>query len=102
MAKLDSQNRILIPKSILEISKTDFTQELRLYLHGMDFYIDNPSTYNRSVSCLGAITINEKGRFTIPKIAREVLNLKVNDNITCFLLDDKITFRKVFFIPENR
>ena len=102
MAKLDNQHRITIPKSILEIAKTDFTQELRLYVYGKDFYIDNPSKLNRRICCLGVITLDSKGRLIIPKIARQVLNLKANDNITCFLLDDKITFRKVFFIPENR
>lgn len=102
MAKLDKHHRILIPKNILKIANTDFSKELRLYQHGMDFYIDNPLPENRRVLCFGTITINDKGRFVVPKVARDVLGLKANDNITCFLLNDKATFRKVFFIPENR
>lgn len=102
MAKLDKQNRLLIPKNFLKIAKTDFSNELRIYLYGSDFYIDNPSAKNSRNACLGKITLNEKGRFTIPKLARDVLNLKPNDNVTCFILNDKVTFRKIFFIPENR
>lgn len=102
MAKLDSQHRIIIPKNILKLAKTDFTKEVRLYVYGKDFYLDNPSSKNRRVSCLGEINLDPKGRFIIPKLARQALGLKANDNITCFLLEDKVTFRKIFFIPENR
>ena len=102
MPKLDKQNRIHVPKNLLRIAKTDFSKEIRIYLYGTDFYIDNPSVKNSRNACLGKIILNEKGRFTIPKLARQVLGLKENDNITCFLLDDKVTFRKIFFIPENR
>jgi AbrB family looped-hinge helix DNA binding protein len=73
-----------------------------MYLYGTDFYIDNPSEKNSRNACLGKIILSKKGRFTIPKLARQILNLKPNDNVTCFLLDDKVTFRKVCFIPENR
>jgi len=102
MTKLDKQNRLVVPKNLVEISDTDFSGDVRLFLWGRELFLDNPSKWNRKNSCLGEIQIDEHRRFIVPKLAREILNLKPNDNISFYVQYGKVTFKKVFFIPENR
>lgn len=102
MAKLDKQNRLIVPKELIEISDTDFTEDVRLFFRGKELFLDNPSRKNSRHNCLGEINLDEHRRFFVPKLARELLNLKPGDNISFYVQCDKVTFKKVFFIPENR
>lgn len=102
MAKLDKQNRLIIPKALIEISDTDFTGDVRLFIRGKELFLDNPSKKNSRHNCLGEIQLDEHNRFFVPKLARELLNLKPNDNVSFYVQYGKVTFKKVFFIPENR
>lgn len=102
MAKLDKQNRLHIPKNLLEITTTDFSKEVRVYFRVKEIFLDNPSTKNRRECCLGVVTVDSKGRFFASKLIRDFLGIDSKSNITCFVHQDKITFRKLFFIPENR
>jgi len=94
MAKLDRQNRFLIPHNLIASSNTDFLKELRLYVRQDDFYLDNPSLENRTVPSLGVVTLDSKCRLGFIKSIREFLKLDQSTEILCYLLDDKITFRK--------
>lgn len=102
MAKLDKQNRLIVPKGLIEISDTDFKGNVQLFFKGKEFFLDNPSKKNSRHNCLGEIQLDEHNRFFVPKLAREVLNLKPGDNIISYVQYGKVTFKKVFFIPENR
>ena len=102
MAKLDTQNRLTLPQALVEISDTDFNSDVRLFFRGKELFLDNPSPSNSKKNCLGEIHLDEHHRFFVPKLAREVFNLKPGDNINFYVLNGKITFRKFFFIPEIR
>ena len=102
MAKLDNQNRLTVPKALVEISDTDFNGELKLFFRGKELFLDSPSAKNFQRSCLGEIRLDEHNRFFVPKLAREVLNLKPGDNMSFYVVNGKVTFKKIFFIPENR
>ena len=102
MAKIDKQNRLVVPQSLMEISHTNFTKDVRLFFCGNELFLDNPSPKNSMRNCLGEVSIDEHNRFFVPKLAREVLNLKSGDNIMFYVLNDRVTFKKLFFIPENR
>lgn len=102
MAKIDTQNRLVIPKGLMEISHTDFSKDVRLFFCGKELFLDNPSSKNSRRNCLGEVLIDEHNRFFVPKLARELLNLKAGDNISFYVRNDRITFKKVLFIPENR
>ena len=102
MAKLDKQNRLLIPKNLMKSSDTDFEEEVRLYVRNNKFYLDNPSLENRRIPSLGNLKIDSKGRFFLTKSMREFLRIDEHSEISCYLIDGKVTFKKIFFIPENR
>lgn len=102
MAKLDSQNRLTIPKDLVEISDTDFNGTLLLFAKGKELFLDNSSQKNFKCHCLGEIHLDEHRRFFLPKLAREIFNLKPGDNINFYVLEGKVTFKKFFFIPEIR
>ena len=102
MAKLANQDRLTIPTNLIEISDTDFSGDVRLFYKGKQLFLDNPSKKNSLRNCLGEIHLDEQRRFFLPKLAREVFNIKSGDNITFYVLDGKVTFKKFFFIPENR
>ncbi len=102
MAKLDKQNRLVVPQELIKISHTDFSKDVRLFFCGKELFLDNPSLKNSRRNCLGEIALDEHSRFFVPKLARELLNLKPGDNISFYVRNDRITFKKVFFIPENR
>lgn len=95
MAKLDKQNRFLIPHNLIHSSSTDFSKEVRLYIRQDDFYLDNPSSENRMVPNLGVVTLDSKCRLGFIKSIREFLKLDQSTEILCYLLNDKVTFRKV-------
>ena len=102
MAKLDKQNRLLIPKNLMKSTNIDFEKEVRLYLRGNEFYLDNPSFENRRIANLGSVNIESKGRICLTKSMRKFLQIDNNSEISCYLIDDKVTFKKIFFIPETR
>ena len=102
MAKMDKQNRLVVPKNLMGISHTDFTKDVRLFFCGKELFLDNPSPQNSRRNCLGEIILDEHNRFFVPKLARELLNLKSGDNISFYVRNDRVTFQKVLFIPENR
>lgn len=102
MAKIDKQNRLVVPHNLMEISHTDFSKDVRLFVCGKELFLDNPYSKNSRHHCLGEIRLDEHNRFFVPKLAREVLNLKSGDNISFYVQNDRVTFKKVFFIPENK
>ena len=102
MSKLDNQNRLVIPKNLLEIAKFDINSEVRLYIRGKELYFDTPSKQNFRVHCVGTVKIHDNGRFHLPKLARDILNCKPDSNFSFYLYDGKICFKKIFFIPEIR
>ncbi len=102
MAKIDNQNRLVVPKDLIKISHTDFSNELRLFVCGKELFIDNPSSQNSKRYCLGEVHLDDHNRFFVPKLARELLNLKSGDNISFYVQNNRVTFKKVFYIPENR
>ncbi|MBQ8043470.1 MAG: hypothetical protein IJ272_04900 [Clostridia bacterium] len=102
MAKLDKQNRLIVPKSLIEISDTDFNEDVRLFFRGKELFLDNPSNKNSRHNCLGEIQLDKHNRFFVPKLARELLNLKPGDNISFYIQNGNVTFKKIFFVPENR
>lgn len=102
MAKLDSQNRLLIPTSLIKSTNTNLQEEIRLYLCGQYFYLDNPSFENAKIPNLGQITLDSQHRLFVKAHMQEALGIDKNTNLTCFLLNEKITFKRVLFIPENR
>lgn len=95
MAKLDRQNRFLIPHNLITSSDTTFSKEIRLYVRQDDFYLDNPSKENRKVPNLGIVTLDSKGRLCFIKSIREFFKLDKSTEIICYLLDNKVTFRKI-------
>lgn len=102
MAKLDNQNRLIIPKNLLEIAELDIHSEVRLYIRGKELYFDTASHQNNKAYCIGTVKVQDNGRFHLPKLAREILNCKPDSNFTFYLYDGKIFFKKLFFIPEIR
>ena len=94
MSKLDSQNRLLIPRHLLELSNTNFDEEIRLYFIGKQIFLDNPSNRNRRTCCLGSIKLDEKYRFILPKNAREFLNINQQSTLIFYVRCNKISFRK--------
>lgn len=102
MAKVDKQNRLVVPQSLIQISRTDFSKDVRLFICGKELFLDNPSPQNSRRNCLGEVSIDEHSRFFVSKLARELLNLKPGDNISFYVRNDRVTFKKVLFIPENR
>jgi len=102
MAKIDKQNRLIVPESLIKIVHTDFKNDVRLFICGKELFLDNPSHQNSRRNCLGEILLDEHSRFFVPKLARELLNLNPGDNISFYVRNDRVTFKKVFFIPENR
>ena len=102
MPKLDSQNRLNIPNQLMEIAETDFSSEIRIYATGKEMYLDNPSKKTSPKKCFGQVNVDQKGRFIVPKLLREIFNLKPGDNFALYVLNGRITFKKIVFIPENR
>ena len=102
MSKMDKQNRLVVPHRLIKISKTDFSKEVRLFVRGKELFLDNASSRHSSCNCLGQVLLDTHNRFFVPKLAREILNLKSGDNFSFYVQNGSITFKKVFFIPENR
>lgn len=102
MAKIDKQNRLVVPQSLTQISHTDFSKDVRLFFCGKELFLDNPSAKNSRRNCLGEVFLDEHNRFFIPKLARELLNLKPGDSISFYVRNNRVTFKKILFIPENR
>ena len=102
MAKIDKQNRLIVPESLIKIVHTDFTNDVRVFISGKELFLDNPSPKNSRRNCLGEVYLDEHNRFFVPKLAREILNLKPGDNISFYVRNDRVTFKKILFIPENR
>lgn len=94
MSKLDKQNRLQIPKGLLDLSRTDYTSEVRLYLNGDDFFLDNHLPQNLEKYCLGIITLDSKNRIYLSKRTQQTLKIKPGDNFYFFLYNDVITFKK--------
>lgn len=97
MAKLDSQNRLLVPKCILEASKTDFSKEVRIYIKDDELFLDNPSNDNKMIRCWGIVHLDRNRRFCVKKIVRKVFNINEETDISCFLLNGRITYKKEYF-----
>lgn len=93
--KLDKQNRLFIPKEVLELSTIDLTQEVRIYLQGNEFFLDNPHNKHINKDCLGKIKIHPKHHFFVPTQIRDAFRLVTGDIILCFIREGTITFRKV-------
>lgn len=102
MANLDKQNRLVIPRPLMLASTTDFSKEVRIYVKGNIFFLDNPSMKNRRIPNLGSVKVDCKGRFCIFKSARDFLRIDQSSQIYCYLHEDKVTFKRLLLIPENR
>lgn len=102
MSKLDNRNRLIIPKTLFEMTDKDFSDDVRIFFRGKELLFDNHSAQKCNRNWLSTVTINGNNRFHLPKLARALLNLHPGDNVNFYVYNEKITFKKVSFLPENR
>lgn len=98
MAKISRYFQVTLPKDIIDKVDTDFTSNIWIYVNVKheQLYLDNPSPKNRNIPSLGKITIGKSRNFQIPAMVRQIYNLNIGDDLTFYIFDGKIAFKRVF------
>lgn len=94
MPKLDKQNRMVLPKRLMEISETNFAKNVMIFLREDTLFLDNICLNSCIYHNLGVIRLDSHNRFYVPKLAREFLNILPGDTVTCFVTNGQITLSK--------
>lgn len=97
MSKLNKENRLLIPKDILELSNVNLNEEVRIYLCGKEILLDNPSQKHHNMLCVGKANIDAQHRLFVTKLLRNAFCLTSESNVICYVREGTIILRKVVF-----
>ena len=95
MIKLDAQNRIHIPKSLLSLCNTDFKSEIRLYINEDELFIDNPKDDYLDIPCFGKVNLDYKYRFFPSRPVREAFGLYADTKFAIYVKNSVITIKKI-------
>ncbi len=95
MSKMNSRYQITLPQTIINESNIDINRMLCLYVYNGNLVIDNPSSINYSIPCLGRITLNAAHTFTIHQHIRCIFNFNPGDEIEFSIYKGKPTFKRI-------
>ena len=92
MKKLDKENRVNLPKSVIEICDIDFTTDVMLYLY--TDYKPNALLLSNdkelALPCFGVVNFDDKKRFYLLKELRAYFKVKPKNELLIYCLNKRL------------
>ncbi len=93
VARIDKQNRVVIPETLCEIATSKITD--KVFIHEKDDAFLLCDVNCPSIPCLGSGTVDEKRRFYIPKDVRNLYKITSKTDLKFYVLNGDLFLKIV-------